>query len=77
MESKKHLLAISLQDAAINLLATGYSVREAAKILNVEPSTIRHWWGADPQFKTTVATLRQQAASTPAPLDDKSDVGRR
>ena len=52
---------MSLQDAAINLLAIGYSVRDAAKILNVEPSTIRHWWGADPQFRPTVDALRRQA----------------
>lgn len=52
---------MSLQDAAINLLATGYTVRDAARILNVEPSTIRHWWGADPMFKPTVDALRQQA----------------
>ena len=62
MNDKSHT-DMSLQDAAINLLAIGYSVKDAAKILNVEPSTIRHWWGADPQFKPTVDALRQQAES--------------
>ena len=60
MNDKSHV-DMSLQDAAINLLAIGYSVKDAAKILNVEPSTIRHWWGADPLFKPTVDALKQQA----------------
>ena len=61
MDDKKGLADMSLQEAAINLLATGYSVREAATILRVEPSTIRHWWGADPLFKPTIDAVRQQA----------------
>ncbi|MFL6213020.1 MAG: helix-turn-helix domain-containing protein [Blastocatellia bacterium] len=61
MSDKKYPAEMSLQEAAINLLATGYSVRDAARILNVEPSTIRHWWGADPLFKPTIDAVRQQA----------------
>jgi transposase len=65
MNDKSHA-DMSLQDAAINLLAIGYSVRDAAKILSVEPSTIRHWWGADPLFKPTVDALRLQAEPQPS-----------
>jgi transposase len=71
VDDKKGLADMSLQEAAINLLATGYSVREAATILRVEPSTIRHWWGADPQFRPTVDALRQQTEPQPALNDGK------
>ena len=71
VDDKKGLADMSLQEAAINLLATGYSVREAATILCVEPSTIRHWWGADPLFRPTVDALRQQTEPLPALNDGK------
>ena len=71
MEDNKRIADMSLQEAAINLLAIGYSVREAAIILRVEPSTIRHWWGADPQFRPTVDALRQQAEPRPVMHDGK------
>jgi transcriptional regulator with XRE-family HTH domain len=54
---------MSLQDAAINLLATGYSLRDVAAILNVESSTVRRWWSGDPLFKPRVEALKQQAIS--------------
>jgi hypothetical protein len=60
IEDKKRFAEVSLPDAAINLLAIGYSVREVARILNEEPSMIRHWWGADPLFKPMVDALKQQ-----------------
>ncbi|HKP13268.1 MAG TPA: hypothetical protein VJZ91_14205 [Blastocatellia bacterium] len=63
MSERKYPEDMSLQEAAINLLAIGYTVRDAARILNVEPSTIRHWWGTDPLFKPTVDSLRRQAGS--------------
>ena len=69
MEDKKRIADISLQEAAINLLATGYSVKEAATILSVEPSTIRHWWGADPLFKPTVDAVRQKASLSDSERD--------
>jgi len=73
MSEKKYPAEMSLQEAAINLLATGYSVRDAARILNVEPSTIRHWWGADPLFKPTVDAVRQQAKPNASWRDGKRD----
>ena len=73
MSEKKYPAEMSMQEAAINLLATGYSVRDAARILNVEPSTIRHWWGADPLFKPTVDAIRQQAEPRASSRDNERD----
>ena len=73
MSDKKYPADMSLQEAAINLLATGYTVRDAARILNVEPSTIRHWWGADPLFKPTIDAVRQQATPNALWHDGKRD----
>jgi hypothetical protein len=73
MSDKKYPADMSLQEAAINLLATGYSVRDAARILNVEPSTIRHWWGADPLFKPTVDAVRQQSDTTASGAEGEGD----
>jgi transposase-like protein len=54
---------MSLQDAAINLLTVGYSISEAARILDVEPSTVRRWWSDDPLFKLRIEALKEQAIS--------------
>jgi transposase-like protein len=51
---------LSLHDAAINLLATGYSVSEVAEIFNIDSSTVRRWWRADPLFKLTVEAIQEQ-----------------
>lgn len=73
MSDKNYPADMSLQEAAINLLATGYSVRDAARILDVEPSTIRHWWGADPLFKPTIDAVRQQSDPNASWPESKGD----
>jgi transposase len=52
--------SMCLQEVAMNLLATGYTVEEAAEILSVTPSTIYTWYRRDPSFKPTVNHLRKQ-----------------
>ena len=51
---------VSLHDAAINLLATGYSVSEVAEIFNIDSSTVRRWWRADPLFKYKIEAIQEQ-----------------
>src|SRR5262249_46641178 len=53
----------TIQDAAINLFLTGYSVQEVAKILRLEVAVIRRWWTADPMFTPSDEALRYREAA--------------
>ena len=46
------------QEIAANLLATGYSIEEAAYIAGVKSSEIRAWY-SDKDFKQSLFALRQ------------------
>ena len=61
---------VSLQETAINLLATGYTVSDVARILEIDSSTVRRWWVVNPLFKPAVEALKQQAASQPDQPDN-------
>lgn len=49
-----------LQDVAINLLATGYTIEEVAEVLGLAARTIERWRYADPSFKRTLKNLSTQ-----------------
>ncbi|HEY7914232.1 MAG TPA: hypothetical protein VIG62_20140 [Blastocatellia bacterium] len=46
------------QELAVNLLATGYSIEEAAYIAGVRSSDIREWY-TDKGFKRSLFALRE------------------
>lgn len=48
------------QDAAINLLATGYSVADAAAVLGVSRSILDKWRNRNPVFEQEINRRRQE-----------------
>jgi transposase len=48
------------QDAAINLLATGYSVADAAAVLGVSRSILDKWRNRNPEFERELNRRRQE-----------------
>jgi transposase len=60
MNDKQLSESMCLQDAAMNLLATGYSMREVAEVLGVNVKTIYDWQCSDPSFRPTVMSLIDQ-----------------
>jgi transposase len=48
------------QDAAINLLATGYSVADAAAVLGVSRSILDKWRNRNPIFEQEINRRRQE-----------------
>jgi predicted DNA-binding protein YlxM (UPF0122 family) len=50
-----------LQDVAMNLLATGYSMKEVAEVLGINARTIYDWQRRDPSFRSTVISLHKQS----------------
>jgi hypothetical protein len=52
--------SICLQDAAMNLLATGYSIEEAAETLGVTANAINIWRRRNPSFKRTVKNISEK-----------------
>ncbi|HVG22464.1 MAG TPA: helix-turn-helix domain-containing protein [Blastocatellia bacterium] len=48
------------QDAAINLLATGYSVADAAAVLGVSRSILDKWRNRNPAFEQEINRRRQE-----------------
>jgi Putative ATPase subunit of terminase (gpP-like) len=51
------------RDAAINLLATGYSPEEVTEMLGLKKSTLHHWRYTDPEFGAIVRNLKQQVGA--------------
>jgi transposase len=60
MTDKQLSEQMCLQDAAMNLLATGYSVEEAAQVLGLSPGAIYNWVRRNSAFRPTVESLRKQ-----------------
>jgi transposase len=60
MTDKQLSESMCLQDVAMNLLATGYSLEEAAQVLGVTVSAIYNWQRRDFSFKPTLKNLRKQ-----------------
>jgi transposase len=60
MTDKQLSESMCLQDVAMNLLATGYSLEEAAQVLGVTVGAIYNWQRRDSSFKPTVKSLRKQ-----------------
>ena len=60
MTDKQLSESMCLQDVAMNLLAIGYSLEEAAQVLGVTVGTIYNWQRRDASFKPTVKNLRRQ-----------------
>jgi transposase-like protein len=54
------------QDAAINLLATGYSVTDAAAVLGVSRSILDKWRNRNPAFEHELSRRRQEIGATAA-----------
>ena len=52
--------SMCLQDVAINLLATGYSIEEVAEVLGVTVVAISNWQRRNPSFRPTVKRLSEQ-----------------
>ena len=48
------------QDAAINLLATGYSVADAAAVLGISRSILDKWRNRNPAFERELIRRRQE-----------------
>ena len=61
MTDKQLSESTCLQEVAMNLLATGYSLDEAAQVLGITPSAIYNWCRRDSSFRTTLRNLRKQA----------------
>jgi hypothetical protein len=60
MSDKQLSELMCLQDVAINLLATGYSMEEAAEVLGVTVVAISNWQRRNPAFRPIVKSLREQ-----------------
>jgi transposase len=60
MTDKQLSESMCMQDVAMNLLAAGYSVEEAAQVLGVTVSAIYNWQRRGLSFKPTVKNLRKQ-----------------
>jgi predicted transcriptional regulator len=54
------------QDAAINLLATGYSVADAAAVLGVSRSALLKWKSNKPSFRDEINRRRREIEATGA-----------
>jgi hypothetical protein len=60
MSDKQLSEPMCLQDVAMNLLATGYSLEEVAEVLGVTVNAIYCWRRRDPSFRPIVKSLRKQ-----------------
>jgi hypothetical protein len=60
MRGKQLSEPMCLQDVAINLLATGYSMEEVADVLGIEVKIIKNWRRRDPSFRPLINSLSQQ-----------------
>jgi len=54
------------QDAAINLLATGYSMADAAAVLGVSRSALLKWKSKNPSFRDEIKRRRGEIEVTVA-----------
>jgi hypothetical protein len=48
------------QDAAINLIVTGMTMKDAALVLGIPYSTVRRWASCDETFKSMLDDAHQQ-----------------
>ena len=48
-----------MQDAAINLLATGRTVKDVAAVLGLPPRVISQWYNHNPAFRANLVGLRR------------------
>jgi hypothetical protein len=60
------------QDAAINLLATGYSVADAASVLGVSRSILDKWRHRNPAFEYELNRRRQELGASPRRAHSRS-----
>ena len=60
MRDKQLSKLMCLQDVAINLLATGYSMEEVAEVLGVQVRAIEAWGRRDASFRPTLKNLSEQ-----------------
>ena len=60
MSDKQLSGSMCLQDAAMNLLATGYSIEEVADVLGITVSAIANWKYRNPSFRPMVKSLSEE-----------------
>jgi hypothetical protein len=60
-EVVSHLTEV--QQAAINLLATGYTIQDAAIVLGIAPGAIRFWINDGVHFRAALDEFKAAAAS--------------